>query len=342
MVENKSTKLSEDEIALYDRQIRLWGMAAQANMRSAKVLLINVGSIGTEITKNIVLSGIGHLCIMDNHIVTEEDLGSQFFLSREDVGKARIDATKERIVDLNPRVELTFKKDDISVADKSLFKEFDLVIGTELSSADTKKLNSFTRELNIPLYITGSNGMFAYIFVDLIEFSAEDEKIQSMKPTTIGKISANREIIGVQTRVDEEDSKKIYETIITKNMYISFEELLENASLEGKLTKRQMKRVSNVLPLTLTLLSEGQIDEKVFSNAVVKTCEQLRIPSDNISKEYLEQFINQQGIEFSPVAAIVGGAVAQDVINILGKRQSPLNNFIVFDGITLDMPIFEF
>ena len=61
-------KLSEDEIALYDRQIRLWGLAAQANMRSAKVLLINLGAVGSEITKSIVLSGIGHLTIMDGHL----------------------------------------------------------------------------------------------------------------------------------------------------------------------------------------------------------------------------------------------------------------------------------
>lgn len=61
-----------------------------------------------------------------------------------------------------------------------------------------------------------------------------------------------------------------------------------------------------------------------------------------IKDDYLEQFIKQQGVEFTPVASVIGGAVAQDVINILGKRQSPLNNFIVFDGITLDMPIFEF
>lgn len=72
-------KLSEDEIALYDRQIRLWGLAAQTNMRIAKVLLVNIGSIGTEVAKNIVLSGIGHLTVLDSHIVNETDLGSQFF-----------------------------------------------------------------------------------------------------------------------------------------------------------------------------------------------------------------------------------------------------------------------
>lgn len=36
--------------------------------------------------------------------------------------------------------------------------------------------------------------------------------------------------------------------------------------------------------------------------------------------------------ELAPVAAILGGVLAQDVINVLGKREQPLQNFLVFDG----------
>lgn len=153
---NGTVKLSEEEIALYDRQIRLWGLEAQTNMRSAKVLLINLGSIGTEITKNIVLSGIGHLNILDNHIVTEEDLGCQFLLGKEDVGKNRLDATKTRIQEFNPRVNLSFDKANIEDMDASYFKKFDLVIGTELNTREAITLNTMTRQLNIPLYLAGS------------------------------------------------------------------------------------------------------------------------------------------------------------------------------------------
>lgn len=342
-----STKLGEDEIALYDRQIRLWGLEAQTNIRSARVLLINIGSIGTEITKNIVLSGIGHFSILDNnHIVTEEDLGSQFLLSKEDVGKCRIDAVKERIMDLNPRVELTFELDSLDTLMAQKCDKYDIVIATELNRDQTIQLNSWTRSNNIPLYTAGSNGMFGYIFVDLVQFEAKDKKLQSIRPSQLGVVSPNKEIVHLEVTKDPEDEKRVYENIVTMNKYITFNELLSNACLEGKLTRRQLKRVSSILPLTLAHLKDTNLitsNETQFRDQVNKMCEQLRIdPALVLKPEYVEQFITQHNVEFAPVSAILGGALAQDVINILGKRQQPLNNFIVFDGITLDMPIFEF
>lgn len=80
--------LSADEIALYDRQIRLWGAQAQERIRSANILLVSLRALGTEIAKNLTLAGISSLTIIDDDIVTEEDLGAQYFLRQEDVGKA--------------------------------------------------------------------------------------------------------------------------------------------------------------------------------------------------------------------------------------------------------------
>ena len=339
--------LGEDEIALYDRQIRLWGLEAQTNIRSARVLLINVGAIGTEITKNIVLSGVGHFAILDNnHLVTEEDLGSQFFLTSTDVGKLRIDAIREKIVELNPRVEFSIETEDVEDLISKGNNKYDIVIGTELTKDQIIRLNQWSRANNIPLYIAGSNGLFGYIFVDLIQFDARDKKLQSVKQSELGRISSNKQIISLEITTDPEDSKKIYENLVTRNKYVPFEKLLSNATLEGKLTKRQLKRVSPILPLTLTHLKDTNMASSsisTFKEELVNTCKQLQIdPTLVLKPKYVEQFVKQNGVEFSPVAAVLGGAVSQDVINILGKKQQPLNNFIIFDGITLDMPIFEF
>ena len=38
--------------------------------------------------------------------------------------------------------------------------------------------------------------------------------------------------------------------------------------------------------------------------------------------------------EFSPVCAIVGGMLAQDILKALGGREPPIANFFVFDGNT--------
>ena len=84
---NAVEELSADEIALYDRQLRLWGIEAQNRMRKAKVLLITIKALGNEVAKNLVLAGIGSLTIVDSGKVTETDVSSQFFVTKEDIGK---------------------------------------------------------------------------------------------------------------------------------------------------------------------------------------------------------------------------------------------------------------
>jgi ubiquitin-like 1-activating enzyme E1 A len=79
--------ISADEIALYDRQIRLWGVQAQENIRKANVLLISIKALANEVAKNLVLAGINSLTIIDHEVVQENDLGAQFFISEADIGK---------------------------------------------------------------------------------------------------------------------------------------------------------------------------------------------------------------------------------------------------------------
>lgn len=62
-------------------------MQAQEKIRNANVFLVTVKGLGNEIAKNLVLSGIGSITLLDQDIVTEDDLGSQFLVSEADVGK---------------------------------------------------------------------------------------------------------------------------------------------------------------------------------------------------------------------------------------------------------------
>lgn len=62
-------------------------MQAQEQIRNANILLVTMKALGNEIAKNLVLAGIGSLTISDGGLVTDDDLGAQFFLTEEDLGK---------------------------------------------------------------------------------------------------------------------------------------------------------------------------------------------------------------------------------------------------------------
>jgi len=87
-MESSSDFITEEEAALYDRQIRLWGADAQKRIRAANVLLAGFRGILTEVCKNLVLAGVNNVTILDQDPVQASDLGAQFFLREEDQGKS--------------------------------------------------------------------------------------------------------------------------------------------------------------------------------------------------------------------------------------------------------------
>ena len=91
----------------YDRQLRLWAASGQQALEDAHVLLLNSGSgvVGVETLKNLVLPGVGNFTIVDDHTVGDEDLGVNFFLEEESLGKWRATECCKFLQELNPEVK---------------------------------------------------------------------------------------------------------------------------------------------------------------------------------------------------------------------------------------------
>ena len=91
----------------YDRQLRLWGATGQVALEETHVLLINNGPgvTGIETLKNLVLPGIGQFTILDPSLVTEADLGVNFFLEDASLGRFRAVEEVKLLMELNPSVQ---------------------------------------------------------------------------------------------------------------------------------------------------------------------------------------------------------------------------------------------
>jgi ubiquitin-like 1-activating enzyme E1 A len=98
--------ISEADLELYDRQIRVWGVDAQQRLRNARVLVAGVDGAAAELCKNLVLAGIGSLTLCDEHAATPHDLQANFFLAAnpDAVGANRAAASRDRALALNPNV----------------------------------------------------------------------------------------------------------------------------------------------------------------------------------------------------------------------------------------------
>ncbi|KAJ4880366.1 SUMO-activating enzyme subunit 1A [Raphanus sativus] len=73
-------ELTEQETALYDRQIRVWGANAQRRLTKSHILVSGIKGTVAEFCKNIVLAGVGSVTLMDDRLVNEEPLNANFLI----------------------------------------------------------------------------------------------------------------------------------------------------------------------------------------------------------------------------------------------------------------------
>ena len=78
----------------------------------------------------------------------------------------------------------------------------------------------------------------------------------------------------------------------------------------------------------------------MFTSLANEKHKELLLPIETLRADFLRMFLQNLGSEIAPVCAFLGGALAQDVINVLGQREQPLQNMLLFDGETFEAPVY--
>ncbi|KIW00706.1 uncharacterized protein PV09_07692 [Verruconis gallopava] len=342
--------ISADEIALYDRQIRLWGVQAQENIRKANILLVRVKALANEVAKNLVLAGIHSITLIDHEQVTADDLGAQFLINESHIGQNRAQAAVAELQKLNPRVRCTADPENIeNKADLVAYvSPFDLVIGTDLTFPIAQLVSAARRMANKPSYIAGTHGMYGFIFADLIQhtFTIEREKFNA--PSKVGPETLTRTILSSSSKREKGELK---ETVLKQEIYTPL--LLANTSpLPADIlnNRRKLKQVTPLLPCLRALwdfeTEQGRLpapnpaDLKLYTTKATEKHRELQLPIETLKSDFLRSFIQNLGSEIAPVTATLGGMLAQDAINVLGKREQPIQNFVLFNGEEYQAPVY--
>ncbi|KAG8746601.1 hypothetical protein FRC10_004453 [Ceratobasidium sp. 414] len=329
--EKVQLSITEDEAALYDRQIRLWGLDAQQKMRNATVLVVRLKGVATEAIKNIVLAGIGKLIVVDDEPVDETDLGCGFFFPEGSVGQPRVEAAKPQIQSLNPLVNVVAVSDFGCLSNGQIsttLAEVDLVCVTDCQKDEMLRLNDACRLSNKLFYAGGTYGILGFVFADLLahKYLAQDRTAASGGATKTTKQS------------------------------LTYPSLRESFSHSWKgLAKRQTKEqnpsaVFSVLgelaaakqPALWEWESQHQEYVRSDSGAEVRRIAAEMIKSAGVNAQpdpvpstaAVDSLCATAKHEFSPICAIVGGFLGQDILKALGAKEPPISNFLVFDGST--------
>lgn len=148
----------------WSRQIRTYGIEITKALSKLKILVIGLRGYGLEISKNIILSNPCQVSIFDDGICKINDLGSNYFLTKQDVleKNRRDQACLQKLMELNPTTKIEIENDYLCK-----IKEFNVVIITEMIKSEILyKINKECNENNIGFIYTLSLGLAGFIFSD--------------------------------------------------------------------------------------------------------------------------------------------------------------------------------
>ncbi len=120
-----------EESNRYNRQMMLEeiGEAGQRKLRSAKVLLVGVGGLGSPIATYLTGAGIGKLGIIDDDVVSVSNLHRQVLYSEPEVGLSKAERAKQRLQALNHEVEIVAYNERLTKENaQDIISQYDLVV----------------------------------------------------------------------------------------------------------------------------------------------------------------------------------------------------------------------
>lgn len=148
----------------YDRQKRIAGWD-QSKVSNATVMVIGVGATGNELVKNLTLTGIGKLIIIDYDIIERSNLNRCVLFNMEDdiEGKYKVDVVKESIKILNPEVEIVAYKNKLNEIDKNIYKQSDVICSCVDNIEARLEANNYAHYFGIPFIDSGIDEHFGSI-----------------------------------------------------------------------------------------------------------------------------------------------------------------------------------
>jgi tRNA A37 threonylcarbamoyladenosine dehydratase len=109
--------LTEDDLARrFGGLQRLYGIGPAQRIRQAHVVVVGIGGVGSWAAEALARSGVARLTLIDMDHIAESNINRQIHALSDTLGQAKIEAMRDRIVQIHPgcRVDLV---DDFASAE---------------------------------------------------------------------------------------------------------------------------------------------------------------------------------------------------------------------------------
>ncbi len=151
-------ELTVPEVRRYSRHLIIpdVGMAGQRRLKSAKVLCVGAGGLGSPALMYLAAAGVGTLGVVDFDVVDESNLQRQVIHGESTIGMPKAESARQRIAEINPLVEVRVHRERLESANVlDLFAQYDLIVDGTDNFATRYLVNDACVFLDKP-YVWGS------------------------------------------------------------------------------------------------------------------------------------------------------------------------------------------
>ncbi len=128
-------ELNREEFLRYGRHLIIpeVGLEGQRKLKSASVLIVGAGGLGSPLAFYLTAAGVGRIGIVDFDVVDLSNLQRQILHTTRDVGRSKLESAREKLEALNPNVKVeTYEMRLTSENALDLIKDYDVVVdGTD-------------------------------------------------------------------------------------------------------------------------------------------------------------------------------------------------------------------
>jgi adenylyltransferase/sulfurtransferase len=127
--------LTRDEVQRYSRHLIMpeVGLEGQRKLKAARVLCVGAGGLGAPASMYLAAAGVGTLGLVDFDVVDASNLHRQIIYGTPDVGKRKLDASRERLEAMNTGVKVITH--ELALTSKNaldVLKDYDVILdGTD-------------------------------------------------------------------------------------------------------------------------------------------------------------------------------------------------------------------
>lgn len=131
----------------------LFGAENMAKLAASRVAVFGVGGVGGYVVEALVRSGVGAIDVIDDDVVSVSNINRQIIATHSTVGQYKVDAIKDRVMDINPECKVKTHKCFYlpETRDKFDFSKYDYVVDAVDTVTAKIELVMQAKESNTPI-----------------------------------------------------------------------------------------------------------------------------------------------------------------------------------------------